>query len=66
MNVKELKKLLENVSDNTLVVIEGRDHSYLRAYARSDFAVREGDDLAMFYNQEHEIKSKIPVLYFSA
>lgn len=63
MKVKELKKLLERVPDEALIVVEGLDHNYNYAYLREDFAIREGDNLAMFYNQEG---TKIPVLFFSS
>jgi hypothetical protein len=32
MNVKQLKELLENIPDNTEIVVPGRDHSYSRTY----------------------------------
>lgn len=60
MNVKELKKLLEGVSDNALVVVEGRDHNYLYAYPREELAIKEDDMLFQSFDE-----TGIPVLLFA-
>jgi hypothetical protein len=53
--VKRLKKLIENLPDDTLIVTNGRDHSYRSVSAQSDWI---GYDVALgtfseWHGKEH-------------
>lgn len=55
MNVGELKKRLEGISDDTLLVLEGRDHSYryasvIEAQAEAHF---DGRKLPVYLAEYH-------------
>lgn len=41
ITVGQLKKMLESVHDDTLLVVEGRDHSYRRAEVHVTTAINE-------------------------
>lgn len=54
MRVRDLKRILEGVSDDTLVVIPSFDHSYTEATAGPSQAVRESRSrLAEYHGQEY-------------
>lgn len=52
MKVRDLKRLLETVSDETEIVVTGSDHSYLYARAKTVMATKEdGGNLSEYYGE---------------
>lgn len=58
MNVGQLKLLLQDMPDDTLVVVSGSDHSYMSASASISEAelhgsLRHPEHICMFYGPEN-------------
>lgn len=61
MNIKQLKERIENLSDDTLVVVEGPDHNYFNAFCYGpDRAINEVTNLSEYY--ETDIYGKVEIL----
>ncbi len=53
--IKELKKLIKDVPDDTIVVTDGSDHSYSKSRAEVvDAWQYEDGDLCEYYGPEYE------------
>jgi hypothetical protein len=66
LRVGQLKKLVENLDDRTLVVVPGEDHSYRTTRANVTTALADDDSLSEDYGEdvtpEEEYGKRITVL----
>lgn len=67
MNVAKLRKMLEDVDDDLLVVLEGGDHTYYEADSAGETHAErdEHDTLYWWYSDDHMVEdsTKVKVFY---
>ena len=62
MNVGQLRKALEGVDDDVLLVVPGSDHSYREARVQQDKAeVFEGGYLGEYFGEEYASEDRLSV-----
>jgi hypothetical protein len=71
MNVRDLKKLLENAPDDALVMVPGHDHSYREAHCELTTGLKEGrnqwtEDYGEETTPEAEYGKRLPILLIGA
>lgn len=67
--VKELRKIIDGVSDDTVVIISNGDHGYHYAYAEVSTALEENRSYGIFtedhgekYTPEAEYGTRVPAV----
>ena len=63
MKVRDFKKFLEGIEDNTELVIRGSDHRYSKAYFYLENAVSENGELVE-YDEDSTNARPIEVIVF--
>lgn len=67
MTVADLRKLIADLADDTVVLVEGSDHSYLPASAAGVTAIRAGREFFEDFGDELVPgASRVTVLYVGA